>query len=473
VIPITVEEIKKATRGILICGPKEMEVERISTDSRSIFGEDLFFALRGENFDGHNFVSDALEKGALGAVVEKDFRAKENKVIIKVKDTTRALGDLARALRKRLSASVVAITGSNGKTTTKDMVAHILSASGGVVKAEKSYNNFVGLPLTIFSATAGTDFLVAEMGTSEKGEIARLVDIAGPDVALITNISQTHLEGLANIEGVASAKAEILDGLSPEGLAIVNGDDDWCRKILGRSPARVISFGLGSEVDVRAKDIAISADGIQFTLGRERFSLALLGRFNVYNALAAVAVARRFGTPLELARERLKSFRAQSMRMEILRLGPITLINDAYNANPRSMQMALEVLEEFPASRRRILVFGDMLELGEKSDALHRDLGARIARGKIDLLLTVGDKAKLAAESAQDSGMPKAHIRSFLTVEEVGRDLSVLLEEGDVALLKASRRIGLERVIPIVKEALVKSSAAQVAGHTLRFRSLS
>ncbi|KPJ58260.1 MAG: hypothetical protein AMS15_08835 [Planctomycetes bacterium DG_23] len=159
--------------------------------------------------------------------------------------------------------------------------------------------------------------------------------------------------------------------------------------------------------------------------------------------------------------------------MEILRLGPITLINDAYNANPRSMQMALEVLEEFPASRRRILVFGDMLELGEKSDALHRDLGARIARGKIDLLLTVGDKAKLAAESAQDSGMPKAHIRSFLTVEEVGRDLSVLLEEGDVALLKASRRIGLERVIPIVKEALVKSSATQVAGHTLRFRSLS
>jgi len=468
VVPIKVEEIRKVIRGILVSGPREVEVERISTDSRNIAGDELFFALPGENFDGHNFISDALAKGALGAVVEQDFCAKEDKVIIKVKDTTTALGDLARAIRKRLCASVIAITGSNGKTTTKDMVAQILSASGSVVKAEKSFNNFIGLPLTIFSAATRTDFLVTEMGTSRKGEIARLADIASPDVAVITNISQTHLEGLGNIEGVASAKAEILDGLSREGLAIVNGDDVWCRKIVGRSPARVITFGLGAEADVRAEDIALTAGGIQFTLYGERFSLPFLGRFNVYNALAAVAVSRRFGTPLQVAKERLETFLPPPMRMEVLELGPITLINEAYNANPKSIQMALEVLDEFPTPGRRIFVCGDMLELGARSDALHRTLGERIARGKIDLLLTVGDKAKLVAESAQNSGMPKAHIKSFLTAEQAGAALSALLQEGDVALLKASRRIGLERAIPKVKDAFVKSAAAQVAGRTVK-----
>ena len=467
-VPIKVEEIRKVIRGILVSGPREVEVERISTDSRNIAGDELFFALPGENFDGHNFISDALAKGALGAVVEQDFCAKEDKVIIKVKDTTTALGDLARAIRKRLCASVIAITGSNGKTTTKDMVTQILSASGSVVKAEKSFNNFIGLPLTIFSAATRTDFLVTEMGTSRKGEIARLADIASPDVAVITNISQTHLEGLGNIEGVASAKAEILDGLSREGLAIVNGDDVWCRKIVGRSPARVITFGLGEEVDMQAQDIDIKVDGIQFTLYGERFSLPLMGRFNVYNALAAVAVSRRFGTPLQVAKERLETFLPPPMRMEVLELGPITLINEAYNANPKSIQMALEVLDEFPTPGRRIFVCGDMLELGAKSDALHRALGERIVRGKIDLLLTVGDKAKLVAESAQNSGMPRAHIKSFLTAEQAGAALSALLQEGDVALLKASRRIGLERAIPKVKDAFVKSAAAQVAGRTVK-----
>jgi UDP-N-acetylmuramoyl-tripeptide--D-alanyl-D-alanine ligase len=447
-------------------------VERISTDSRNILGGELFFALKGENLDGHNFISQALANGALGAVVERDFRTEENKVIIKVKDSTKALGDLAKVIRKKLRASVVAITGSNGKTTTKDMVAHILSASGPVIKAERSFNNFVGLPLTIFSATARTDFLVAEMGTSGKGEIARLADIASPDVAVITNISQTHLEGLKDIEGVASAKAELLDGLSPEGLAIVNGDDVWCGKIVGRSPARVITFGLSSEVDVTATDVTVTAGGIQFALSGVRFSLPLLGRFNVYNALAAVAVARRFGIALEVAKERLKTFRAQPMRMQVVKLGPITLINDAYNANPKSMQMALEVLEEFPTRGRRIFVCGDMLELGEKSDTLHHALGERIARGKSDLLFTVGEKAKLIAQGAQESGMPEANIKSFLTVEEAGKVLSAFLEKGDVALLKASRRIGLERAVAIVEDALIKTGVPRGADGTVKFRPL-
>ena len=472
-IPIKVEEIRKVIRGTLISGPREIEVECISTDSRNIVGDELFFALRGENFDGHNFIPDALAKGALGAVVEQDFCAREDKVIIKVKDTTTALGDLARAARCRLRASIIAITGSNGKTTTKDMVAQILSASGSVVKAEKSFNNFIGLPLTIFSATARTDFLVAEMGTSRQGEIARLTDIASPDVAVITNIAETHLEGLGNIEGVASAKAEILDGVSGEGLVIINGDDIWCRKIIGRSPARVITFGLGAEVDVRAEDIVLAAGGMQFTLGGERFSLPLLGRFNVYNALAAVGVARRFGTPMEVAKERLGTFLPQPMRMQVLQLGPITLINDAYNANPKSMQIALEVLDEFPTSGRRIFVCGDMLELGDKSDTLHRALGERIAQGKVDFLLTLAEKGKLVGESAQNGGMPEAHIKSFLTVEEAGAALSGLLQEGDVALLKASRRIGLERAIPIVKDAFLKDSTTQVRGRTVKYRPVS
>jgi len=447
---MTVEEIRLAARALVVCGARDFEVAGISTDSRTVKPGDLFVALVGGNFDGHDFLRRALASGACGAVYSRDFPiGKEDcqKVFLKVPDTLAALGDIARAYRKGLSATVVAITGSNGKTTTKEMTRHILETRMPTAASPASFNNFVGLPLTLFGADAATRVVILEMGTNHPGEIARLADIAAPDIGVITNVGHTHLEGLKSIEGVAAAKAELLHALGPGATAILNADDPALAKMRSLMPSKAFTFGLQTTADVYATAIERVNGGFAFTINDGvRARLNVPGSHNIYNALAAAAVARRLGLDLPFIAQRLADFRLPAMRLEETVIRGATIINDAYNANPESMARGIEELAQRKASRK-ILVFADMLELGESADALHREMGALAAGAGFDFYLAAGSLARAAVEAIVAAGVPPACVGFFAKIEDLARDLNSKLAAGDVVLIKASRAMGLDRVL--------------------------
>ncbi len=451
--PMTVESIRAATRGLMVCGSREHEVTGISTDTRSIAPGDLFVALSGERYDGHDFIRDALAVGACGAVYSRDFplyRQDANHTFIKVSDTLTALGDIARAYRRSLQAAVVGITGSNGKTTTKEMVRHLLEEKLSTVASPASFNNFVGVPLTIFSADASTAVIVIEMGTNRPGEIARLAQIAAPGMGVITNVGRSHLEGFGSKEGVARAKAELLHELTDDGVAILNADDDEVIK-MGRLAPRVVTFGVGEDADVFAAGIARTPSGFEFLLnGAARTELNVPGRQNIHNALAAIAVCRRLGVELEYLAERLGSFRLPAMRLEERQIRGALVINDAYNANPESVSGAIEELLE-RKGKRKFLVFADMLELGEHSPQLHRDVGCMAAGAGLDFCWVTGQEALHCVEGARESGMSEEFAAFFPTLESLADALRRTICEGDIVLVKASRGMCLERLFELLK----------------------
>jgi UDP-N-acetylmuramoyl-tripeptide--D-alanyl-D-alanine ligase len=441
----TIQDILKATEGQLLKGHLGTAVETISTDSRTLKAGHVFIALIGERFDGHDFIPQAVNKGARGILVSRDMGKTTVDNVILVKDTLKALGDIARFYRSRFNIHVVGITGSNGKTTTKDMIAAVLSQKFNVLKNEGNLNNTIGLPLTLFNLSGAHEAAVLEMGISIPGEMARLVEIAQPDVAVVTNVGSTHLEFLHSVEVVASEKGILARSA---GSGVLNADDPRVAGMRDGLSGRTIFYGL-SDADVTAENIRQNEDGtINFTLiletGNIDIHLRSIGRHNVYNALAAASAGMLFNIGLGEIKEALESYKGTYMRLQRIILNGFTVIDDTYNSNPASLRAALELLSETKCEGRRIAVLGDMLELGERSDEFHIEMGKLMPGYSIHVLITVGDKAAEMAEAALKSGFQKVFICENNT--EAVHHLRSMLKHGDIVLIKGSRGMKMEEI---------------------------
>jgi UDP-N-acetylmuramoyl-tripeptide--D-alanyl-D-alanine ligase len=456
------QTIADATGGRLIAGLGTTVASDVVIDSRWATPGCAFVAIKGESVDGHDFCDAALERGARVLVVSRSAEdlaatlgvaAELEASVVEVPDTVRALQDLAAYHRSRLHCEVVGVTGSSGKTTTKDFIDAILSTRLRTVSTEGNRNNQFGVPLTVLRASVDTDVLVVEMAMRGPGQISQLAEIARPTVGLITNVGTSHIELLGSQDAVASAKAELIEALPERGAVFLNGDDAYSEKLASASAAPVILYGLSSECRVTARDIAVDDESrASFTLvapeGESHVALPVPGRHNVYNALAAAAIGLYLGiTPEEIAGS-LATATVSEMRMQVFTSASgVTVINDAYNANPVSMRAAVDTLAETTAATRRIAVLGDMAELGSLTELAHFRLGEQVARLPIDILVTVGPRAVRIGDGACAEGMPQNAVHQCGAAADAVRVLEGLLQPGDVVLVKASRVMGLESVV--------------------------
>jgi UDP-N-acetylmuramoyl-tripeptide--D-alanyl-D-alanine ligase len=421
-----------------------------SIDSRTIQPGELFFAVKGERMDGHDFVSQALEKGAAAAVIGKDQLARYGvkTSLIAVDDTLAALQILASAVRRLWGNPLIGVTGSTGKTTTKEAIAHVLSTRFRVLKSEGNFNNHFGLPLMLLKIEPEHEIAVIEMGMSHAGEIAALAKIAQPAIGVVTNVASVHLEFFESVAGIARAKYELIEALPAVGVAVLNADDEYVSQFGRDFRGKVILYGRRASADVRAENIQpLGSEGSAFDVVvggcREKALLHLIGTHNIHNALAAVAVGLEQGmSPSELVAA-LASLAPADKRGQVVKLGNITIINDCYNCNPKALEAMVDALAAMPA-KRRIVVVGAMLELGPTGDDLHRQAGEYIAGKKIDLLLGVRGQAQQMVEAARQAGMQAEFVA---TPEEAGEWLVRETRDGDVVLLKASRGVKLERAL--------------------------
>jgi UDP-N-acetylmuramoyl-tripeptide--D-alanyl-D-alanine ligase len=462
-IILSAEDLLLPLQGELLKGSQARSFSGISTDSRTIGEGELFWALKGETFDGHTFVKEAIRKGAAGAVVNKDWTPdgplNTRVSLIGVRDTLKALGDLARRWRRRFEARVAAITGSGGKTTTKEMTYAILSLEGLTLKNEGNFNNLIGLPLSLFLLDKTHRYAVLEMGMNRPGEIGRLTEIADPDIGLITNVGRAHLEGVGSIEGVAKAKVELLERMAPRSLAILNGDDRILMQAAAAIRKKPVTFGQGLHNPVRAEKIQnLGREGFSFDLCWEGKSipvrLKVPGFHNVYNALAAAAIALSMDVSTDRVQEGLSRFEGIKGRFKVVPLpdGSI-LIDDTYNSNPSSLRVALESIKAIAPQGRRIIVgLGEMLELGEETEASHVEAGELVAETGADWLVTLGDHAPEMIQGALGKGFRLERVIRVKDHEEMGAKILELMKPGDLVFLKASRRIGLDRVADRLKE---------------------
>ena len=431
--------------------PEEV-AQGYSIDSRTVGPGQLFFAVKGERLDGHDFVEQALEKGAVAAVVRRDQVARypEQGRLLAVEDTLVALQTLAMAVRKVWGKPLIAVTGSMGKTTTKDAIAHVLSSRFRVLKSEGNFNNHFGLPLMLLKLEPEYDVAVIEMGMSHAGEIRALAQIAQPEIGVVTNVAPVHLEFFDSVAGIARAKYELIESLPAGGTAVLNADDDYVSQFGRDFKGKVVMYGTRATADVRAENVrGCGAEGSEFdvVIGgvRERARLPLVGQHNVLNALAAVAVGLERGLQPSEAVGALAGLAPADKRGEVVRLGNITVINDCYNCNPKALHAMVDALAAM-AARRRIAVVGAMLELGPTEGELHRQAGAHIAEKKIDVLLGVRGPARAMVDAAQQAGMRAEFVS---TPEEAGEWLARESRDGDVVLMKASRGVKLEKALEI------------------------
>jgi UDP-N-acetylmuramoyl-tripeptide--D-alanyl-D-alanine ligase len=464
-IPLVLEEIAQVIEARPIGRVPAITVTGVSTDTRTLQAGELFFALTGQRTDGHEYVAQALQAGAVAAVVSKPMdlpaELRDRGGLLHVPDTLAALGKLGRFHRKQCAAEVVAVTGSNGKTTTQGLIQHLLSGRLRGRSSPKSYNNAIGVPLTLLSAGIDDDYLVCEIGTNARGEVAQLADMVRPDVGVITDVAEAHLAGLGTLSGVATEKLSLLEKVTEGGLGVVLWDNETLRHHLPKDlPIRLISFGLSDEADLRATQITPTSNGLRFLLnGRFAFELPMLGRQNVLNALAAIAVARRFGLEHDAIAERMADFQPPPMRLQREIYGPVTVINDAYNANPASTLAALQVLREHAGEGRKIAVLGDMLELGQAARDHHQRVGRAVGQAGFDLV-AVGEHAELMCGAARAAGFGRAKTWRFADPDAAGEAVEQWLETPAVVLLKASRAVGLERVAPAIAAAVGRASSA-------------
>jgi UDP-N-acetylmuramoyl-tripeptide--D-alanyl-D-alanine ligase len=433
-----------------------------SIDSRTVQSGELFFAVKGERLDGHDFVEQALSREAIAAVVRKDQLARYSNPagLLVVDDTLVALQTLATAVRKIWGKTAIGITGSMGKTTTKEAMAHLLAVKYRVHRTKGNFNNHFGLPLGLLTLEPEYDLAVVEMGMSHSGEISALARIALPNQAVVTNVAPVHLESFENIAGIARAKYELIEALPPGGTAVLNADDEYVSQFGRDYKGKVILFGLKTMADVRAENIeALGTEGTRFDLvsreTRQSVLSPLLGKHNVYNVLAAAAVALEHGiTPSEIA-EALPFLQPADKRGQVVQLGNITVLYDCYNSSPKALMAAADTLTAMPA-RRRIVVAGEMLELGPTGEELHRECGRYIAESKIDFLLGVRGLARPMVEAASRAGMKAEFVA---TPEEAADWLARETREGDVVLLKASRGVKLEKALETWQEKIGSPSA--------------
>ena len=426
-----------------------LSITGISTDSRTTKAGDCFFALPGERFDGHDHVAAAFARGAACAVVSRDVEAPGP--LLKVRDTIIALGDLAREYRRMHAFKVVAITGSVGKTTTRHIVHHVLSQHFRTHQAQKNFNNTIGLPLTLLDTRPDDEAIVAELGANQLGEIAYLTRIAQPNVAVVTNVHPAHLAGFGSLETIVREKTAIAQGLTADGVLIVNGDIDIltaaCRN-LGRP---FHTFGSSPGADYRAERIIHHGLTSSFVIGGAPVELPLPGPGNVENALAAWAVCRQFGLTVEDFAQAVRTLSGVAMRVEPLQLGTLTVLNDCYNASPASMKNALAILAglraEAGAKRRTVFVCGHMAELGAQSEALHAELGREAARAGVDLLVAVGEPTRATAEAARAAATHDLRVVCFDDTASLCDNLERFVKEYDIILVKGSRAARLETVV--------------------------
>jgi UDP-N-acetylmuramoyl-tripeptide--D-alanyl-D-alanine ligase len=421
-----------------------------SIDSRTIQPGELFFAVKGERFDGHDFVHQALERGAVSAVVRKDQLARfpVKTCLLAVDDTLTALQTLATAVRRLWGKPVVGVTGSAGKTTTKEAIAHVLATRYPVLKSEGNFNNHFGLPLMLLKLQPEQQMAVIEMGMSHAGEIAALAKIAQPEIGVVTVVAPVHLEYFDSLAGIARAKYELIASLPPGGTAVLNADDEYVSQFGRDFSGKVVLYGIRKPADVRAENIeSLGAQGSAFDVVvqgvRERATLALIGAHNISNALAAVAVGLDRGIHLSEIVAALTSLTPADKRGEVVQLGNIKVINDCYNSNPKALEAMVDALATMPA-KRRIVVAGEMLELGASGEQMHRCAGEHIADKKIDVLIGVRGQALPMVEAAKAAGM-RAEFAA--TPQEAGEWLARESRDGDVVLLKASRGVRLEKAL--------------------------
>jgi UDP-N-acetylmuramoyl-tripeptide--D-alanyl-D-alanine ligase len=433
----------------------------ISTDSRTTKAGDCFFAIAGENFDGHDYVADAFTKGAVCAVVSKDVDAEQSagKCLLKIEDTIRALGELAREYRRRAGYKVVAITGSAGKTTTRQIIYHALSRRFRVHQSPKSFNNQIGLPLTLLGATADDQIVIAELGSNHPGEISGLTRIAEPDIAVVTNVHPAHLEGFGDLQTIIHEKSSISEGLRPDGILIINADFDRLVDVCRAGSLRFTTFGKSDGCDYRAGNIRPDGPVSRFSIDGTEIYLPLAGPGNVENALAAWAVCSKLGMKIEDFALAVKSLPPVSMRAELLQIGTLTVLSDCYNANPASMRNALDILAGIDQKEDRRLVFicGDMAELGQQAEQLHHELGTYIAQAGVQLLLAVGKFAKIAAMAAQESADYDLQIKCFADTVSACNNLNEFIKEYDIILVKGSRVAKLEVLVEKLNELFSRS----------------
>jgi UDP-N-acetylmuramoyl-tripeptide--D-alanyl-D-alanine ligase len=449
----TVAQALEATGGSLLGPARRPAFSGVSTDTRTIKRGNLFIALKGEKFDGHDFILRAVENGAAGVVVSsRDVYVPDKIAAILVADTLAALQDLARCHRRRFTLPVVGITGSNGKTTTKDMTAAVLSGRWRVLKTEANYNNDIGLPLTILGLTADHQAAVVEMGMRARGEIGRLAAIAAPTVAVVTNVGETHIEILGSLENIAAAKGELVEATPADGLVALNADIPLVKDMQAKTAARCVLYGLGPDAAVRAADILPGDRDTTFQCvwpgGRFPVTVPAVGRHNVYNALAALAVGLELGLGPDEVRAGIATFQTGAMRLAIETIGPYTVINDAYNASPLSMQAAIDTLA-MVAVGRKVAVLGDMLELGEIAEAAHRRVGEQLADTGVQVVVTVGEAAAHIASAALDGGVRVAV--ACPGHDEASEALRKLLRPGDTVLVKGSRGMKMEKMLQVFK----------------------
>jgi UDP-N-acetylmuramoyl-tripeptide--D-alanyl-D-alanine ligase len=430
--------------------PREELAHGYSIDSRTVSAGELFFAVKGERLDGHDFVAAALEKGAVAGVVRKDqqHRFPGNTRLLPVDDTLIALQTLATAVRKLWGKSLIGVTGSAGKTTTKEAIAHVLASKFRVLKSEGNFNNHFGLPLMLLKLEPEHDLAVIEMGMSHAGEIRALAKIAHPDLGVVTNVAPVHLEFFDSLAGIARAKYELIESLPSNGTAVLNADDEYVSQFGRDFKGKVIKYGTTIGADVRAENVqSKGAEGSEFDIviagTREYARLPLVGEHNVLNALAAVSVSISSGIKVSESVAALSTLKPADKRGQVLQLGNITVINDCYNSNPKALNAMVDALSDMKAARR-IVVAGEMLELGPAGEALHRESGRHIGEKKIDVLIGVRGLAHALVDGAKHAGTRAEFVA---TPEKAGEWLARETRDGDVVLLKASRGVKLERAL--------------------------
>jgi len=433
------------------------EIKGVSIDSRTIRENELFVAIKGDRFDGHDFVPEVMKRGAWGALVDRT--ALENKFsslgglrnIMAVEDTLSALQEMSFMHRRNFVIPVVGITGSNGKTTTKEMLAGILKQKGPVLKNEGNLNNHIGVPLTLLKLDANHTAAVVEMGMSAVGEIDLLARLIGPDVGVITNIGPAHLEFLKSMDMVAQAKGELFDHLKSGGTAVLNADDHYFETLKKKCSGRVLSFGINKKSDVRALEIRQERDLTEFRIESNGSTVSVrlraVGKHNIYNALAAAGAALAVGMSIDAVKDGLNDFMPVAMRSELKQVNGRTVLADCYNANPASMEAALETLISLRSGRKAIAVLGDMLELGTVAVDAHRAIGATAARLGVDLVITLGPLAKQVGAGAIDAGMPKDRVLEAGSQAEAADLLTKLSQPGDAVLINGSSGMKMEKIL--------------------------
>ena len=450
----TLEEVARFSGGRLVKGDPSLPVDRLHTDTRTLAAGDCFVALQGDRFDGHTFVPQAKNHGAVAALVSNpisDTDLPEGLGVVEVRNTLEALQRFAASYRQLLPVRTIGVTGSSGKTSTKELIASVLRTRFKTKATEGNLNNHIGVPLTLIRLDVEDEFGVVEMGMNHPGEIAPLVKMAAPEIGVISSIGPAHIEFFADQAAIAAEKAELIAALPPGGLAVLNGDDEWSRRIADRTRARVEWTGRRTDSTWWAEDLRVYSDCLSFLLRHNGSSLTVrlpvVNRIMVSNALLAAAVGRECGLTMDEIGRGLEAVKLPGARMRVEQAHGAWIINDAYNANPDSMKAALDALGEFPGANRRLAVLGSMGELGQHAAELHREIGEFAARKGLALLIAVGPHAEAYARGAMAAGLSHHQIVAALDAEEATIALKPMLRPADAVLVKGSHFMGLEKLV--------------------------